>query len=119
MKNQKRSSNDRKNYEPSKRHDKYVKTYNSDKRATIYQTEKKKRKLHLSEELSKAVRLLKNKMLIYFVLVSARLKSNYYDIELMFLDKESVLCNLLRTIRSFESGSGIISKKKQKPSGWY
>ena len=74
---------------------------------------------NFSDQLSKAVRLLKNKMRIYFVLVSARLKSNYYDIELMFLDKESVLCNLLRTIRSFESGSGIISKKNQKPSGWY
>ena len=68
---------------------------------------------NFSEELSKAVRLLKNKMRIYFVLVSARLKSNY--IELMFLDKESVLCNLLRTIRSFESGSGIISKKTKNP----
>ena len=44
---------------------------------------------NFSEELSKAVRLLKNKMRIYFVLVSARLKSNY--IELMFLDKDSVL----------------------------
>ena len=60
--------------------------------------------------MTKAVRLLKNKMRIYFVLVSVRLKSNYYDIELMFLDKESVLCNLLRTIRSFESGErGMIA----------